>query len=312
MTDLMNSVVARDKMIKRIWNYLVDHWQGHQSFALSFWVNLVSLRVVIFLLQEWLHPDRNSDYSARGPLVIGLVFLFHGVVFVWQIVGVLRAGEAHIRERGSMANVWGAQLGLLIAFWLTVSYAFEGWQTTLPFSSEDNYAERMHREHAGKYQIDASADGRTLIITGSIELGITREFAGVLERVPQAETVILNSDGGNIYAARGLSKLIRDGKLDTQVEEECSSACTTVFIGGAHRSLRRNARLGFHQYRIDADYDVLVADLSAEQERDRALYAKRNVKPWFLAKMHDSSAAEIWFPSRAELVRAGVVNRPAK
>ncbi len=304
-------MAVRDMMIKYVWCYLVDHWQGRQGFTWSFWVNLAFLRMAITAAQEGLRPDSGGDYSAYGLHVFGLAVLFHGVVFVWQTVGVLRAGEAHIRDRGSMANVWGAQLGILIAFWLTASYAFDSWQMTLPVSSENGFAERMDRERAGKYRIDASADGLTLTISGTVELGITRKFATWLERSPHARTIALNSAGGNIYEARGLSKLISERQLDTLVETQCSSACTIVFIGGANRSLGRSARLGFHQYRIDADYDVLLADPGGEQERDRALYAARNVKPWFLAKMFERGGDDIWFPSRDELVSAGVVNSPA-
>jgi hypothetical protein len=295
-------------LVKKIWRYLADHWQGRQGFAWSFWVNLVFLRAVVVFAQEWLRPAKGGDYSAQTPLVLGLAFLFHGVVFVWQVVGVLRAGEAHIRDRGAMAIAWGAQLGAVIAFWLTASYAFESWQMTLPVPGEDNFLERMDREHASKYLIEVSVDGRTLTISGTIELGITRNLARWLEQYPETRTIALNSHGGNIYEARGLSKLVRNRQLDTLVEEQCISACTTVFIGGKHRSLKRNARLGFHQYRIDADYHVLIADPAAEQERDRELYAASNVEPWFLAKMFERGAADMWFPAIEELVGAGVVN----
>ena len=102
--------------------YLADHWHGRQGFAWSFWINLVALKLIILLGQIQFNPAEGMDHSAKRPLVIGLAILFHGLVFIWQVVGVLRASEAHVRLRGSMANAWGAQLGVLIAFWLTATY----------------------------------------------------------------------------------------------------------------------------------------------------------------------------------------------
>ena len=291
----------------KFWTYLADHWHGRPGLAWCFWINLVLLRAVIFMAQEGLSPEKGSDYSTQGPLVLGLSFGFHGVVFLWQVVGVWRAGEAHIRAKGAMANAWGAQLGALIAFWLTASYAFDSWQMTLPAPGEDNFAARMDREHASKYRLETTADGQTLSIAGTIELGITRNLTARLDQYPEIRTIALDSSGGNIYEARGLSKLIRDRGLDTRVEDLCTSACTTVFIGGQRRSLKRGARLGFHQYRIDADYSVLTVDPAAEQDRDRALYAASRVEPWFQAKMFERGADDMWFPSLEDLVRAGVV-----
>ncbi len=289
-------------------SYLADHWFGRQSFAWSFWINLVALKLIILLGQIQFSPAEGMDYSDQRLPVIGLVILFHGVVFVWQVVGVLRASEAHIKVRGSMANAWGAQLGVLIAFWLTATYGFSAWQSTLPVPVEDDFAERMLREHASKYQLELSADRATVTMTGTIELGVTRNFTKLLDLNPNVRTVVLNSAGGNIYEARGLAVLISARGLDTRVDERCSSACATVFIGGRHRSMEKSAQLGFHQYRIDADYTVYNANPQAEQERDRALYAKAEVKEWFLNRMFNSDSSQMWFPAAEELLAAGVVN----
>lgn len=288
-------------------NYIVDHWYGRHGFAWSFWFNLVLLRILVFLAQDWWSPAKGSDYSAHYALVIALAIFFHGFFFVWQLAGVLRAYEAYIRAKGSMGNVWGAQLGALIASWFTAIYALNSWQMTLPVADDKNFQARLEAERAGKYSIVPSADGLTLALTGSIEMGISQQLATKLTQNPNVRTIILTSLGGNIYEARGLSKIIREKGLDTLVESQCSSSCTTVFIGGITRRLMPNARLGFHQYWIDATYMVLNADPSAEQERDRVLFAASNVKPWFLTRMFESSSNEMWFPEIEDLLDAGVV-----
>jgi len=290
-------------------NYVADHWYGRQRFAWSFWVNFVLLRVLVFLIQDFLSPAKGSDYSTHTMLVFSLIIFFHGIFFVWQLVGVIRAGEAHIRAMGSLANVWGAQLGSLIAFWLTATYAFGAWQMTLPAHDDAFTQARIEVERASKYSFVPSADGLQLVLTGSIELGISKQFARQLKQNPALQTIVLTSPGGNIYEARGLSKLIRENGLGTLVKSQCSSACTTVFIGGITRELMPNARLGFHQYRIDATYSVFNADTSAEQKRDRLLYAAAGIQLWFLEKMFESRSDEMWFPEIDELLDAGVVTR---
>ena len=299
-------------MITSLIRYVTDHWLGRHSLAWSFWVNLVLLRLVIFLGQMWLRPSSGEDYSGQQPIVLATAILFHAVIFVWQVVGVLRAGEAHIQKRGSVANAWGAQAGILVAFWITATFAFEAWQATLPVSVEDDRAERVRLQHEESYRIDVSSDRQSISIDGAIALGITRRFSRLLKQNPGLQFVILTSDGGNIFEARGLAKLIRTNGLGTHVESYCDSACTTAFIGGHHRTLVKDARLGFHQYRIDADYLVYGADTESEQLQDRASYAERGVKSWFLDKMFSLPADQIWIPTPEELLSAGVVNEITK
>jgi len=287
--------------------YIADHWQGRQGLAWSFWVNFVLVRALIFLGQDRLSPAKDSDYSAHNTLVLSLAIFFHGICFVWQVVGVVRAGEAYIRASGVMAYVWGMQLGAIMAFWLTVTYAFGAWQMTLPAPKDLFSPAKVEAERAGKYSFVASADGAKLIFSGSIELGTSKQLAKQLKQTPSLQTIVLSSPGGNIYEARGLSKLIHENGLNTLVETQCTSACTTVFIGGITRMLMPDARLGFHQYRVDANYDVLNSDVAAEQEHDRMLYASAHVKPWFLKRMYESGSDGMWFPEFEELLDAGVI-----
>jgi hypothetical protein len=46
-------------------NYIVDHLYGRHGFAWSFWFNLVLLRILVFLAQDWWSPAKGSDYSAH-------------------------------------------------------------------------------------------------------------------------------------------------------------------------------------------------------------------------------------------------------
>lgn len=286
--------------------YILAHWRGEQGLGWSFLVNLVGFRIAIFAAQEMTRPAPYQDYHEWAPMVLILTFLLHGVVFVWQAVGVIRAGEALIRHHGAIGLHWGAQLGVLIAFWFTASYALNAWQMTQDVSGEGNLAERLDSERAARYRLSAEPGG-VFLIEGSLELGITKRLDAALMNDIGIREIILSSEGGNIYEARGLARLFRDRGLSTTVIDECSSACTTAFIGGVERTLKTGARLGFHQYRVEADYDVLGADPRGEETRDKSLFLEVGIKQNFVARMHSATPGSMWYPDAAELLEAGVI-----
>lgn len=293
----------------KIGTYLIRHWRGEQGLAWSFWVNLVALRLVVHGAQEWLRPAEGFDYHDRPLLVMALAIMAHGALFLWQAVGVIRSGERHLRNTGSQAANWGAILGVIAAFWLTASAGLDAYQMTLvqPDDGADFIA-RMERERTGRYSMTVSPDGSRLDFTGTIELGVTRSLGELLEGNRAIRVMVLESEGGNIYEARGIAKLLRDRGIATRVETTCASACTTAFIGGIERSMADGARIGFHQYRIEQDgRQIILADPLAEQERDRGLYRDAGVAPWFVERMFEKKAAEMWFAEPAELLSAGVV-----
>ena len=298
-------------LIHSLWRYVTGHWYGTHGLVWSFWINLVLLRALVFVLQEWLGPEQGQDFHDSWVLVLFLALFVHGVLFVWQAVGVLRASEAYIRTSGAMAPVWGTQLALVLAFFWVINYVHEAWQMTRPVSHISSIQSKLEAERATKYSIEPTIDRHSLILTGSLELGITRHFKKQLEAYPNVEQIVLTSTGGNIYEARGLSNTIAQNGLNTLVISECSSACTTVFISGTKRQLASGGRLGFHQYRIDADYAVLNANPLLEQERDRAIFLRSGVAVWFVDKMFASHASAMWYPVLSELIDARVVTSVA-
>jgi len=262
----------------------------------------------LFLAQEHLSPLEGEDYHSHAIFIYALSVLLHGVVFVWQVVGVLRATESHFATHGSQATVWGAQLSTLLLFWLTASYALDSWQMTLPIPQELHPLARMEREHANRYQLSTDPSSTQLLVVGRIEPGITRQVEKLLAESTAIEQVILESDGGNIYEARGLAKLFQQHRLATHVDTTCASACTSAFIGGAPRSMAADARLGFHQYRVAVDYTIIVTDTASEQQRDQQLFTRAGVSRRFVDHMFSRSADSMWWPSATELQEAGVVD----
>ena len=290
--------------------YVLDHWRGKQGFAWSFWVNLVALRAALFLAQELLAPAEDADYHRIAIPVLILSFFVNGPLLVWQIVGVLRAGEIHLADTGSQAQVWGAQASMVFLIFLSLGYALQSWQFTRERVIRESYFITFERERRSRYSVEVG-DG-VLHFAGPIELGATARVREVLADHPDVWRVILESDGGNIYEGRGLAQLFGERRLATHVEGRCSSACTIAFSGGAARSIAPGGRLGFHQYRVDAGYEVVIANPADEQARDLERFRKAGFSEAFLARVFASRPGEMWFPEVDELVAAGVVQAVTK
>jgi len=303
-------------------NYGQGHWRGLQPCAWSLWVNLVAMRLLVFglqdkMLESWplAHWALGADGERRGwPLVPVLLTLLivHGAFFVWQAVGAIRAGEVHALAHGTPASAVGAQLLVVVLFLLTLAYVVAGVQTTLPAAESENVDQRRDREQATQYSLTLAMQDEELQLKGLVSPGITRRVRDLLVEHPGIDTVVLESDGGNVYEARGLARLFQENGIRTHVDVRCASACAVAFIGGQRRTLASEAKIGLHAYRMDSVQSIIVTDAQIEQGRDRSLFAKAGVAPWFVERMFDTPADGMWWPTSGQLLSAGVAHEIAR
>jgi hypothetical protein len=139
------------------------------------------------------------------------------------------------------------------------------------------------------------------------------DFAAALTATPAVRRVRLNSGGGLLSEAVKLRELILARGLDTDSTEICSSACVSAYIAGRHRTLHRTARMGFH---LPRNPGFGLRDMiSPAYTRELGYFARRGVPPWFITRWV-ASGRRFWYPSRAELRAAGIVQtlvgQPAK
>ncbi len=231
------------------------------------------------------------------------------IIYAWQVVGVIRACDRYQSSYGSIVLVWGTHFGIVVSLLFTLVSVFVAFQNSFIEPDEDLLSSVWERERASKYALTLSDDSTQVYLNGSFELGITKKLRALLQQHPSVKGIVLASQGGNIYAGRGVAKLIHEHALDSYVFEACSSACTTAFIAGATRTLGPNGKLGFHQYGLEADYQVPFVDIADEQNTDRKFYQSQEIKDAFLDRVFDASQSDLWVPSAEELLEAGVVHR---
>lgn len=272
------------------------------SLARVFWLWLVVPRAAIY-----------AALTAVGAvLTLPLIPLYILMVcdiafFFWQAMRFQRAADAYVSGLGSMIPVWGGYLALLLAASLmSAQWWGLGLAAYAPPEAE-LFTDRMDREHAATYALTVSEDGETLLFSGDITFGLTKRVTDLIAANPNLQSVSLTSEGGHIYEARGVARVILSQKLNTQAVDTCNSACTLVFVAGTKRSLAPGASLGFHQYALNFATALPHLDLQEEQDKDRAFFRDQGVSPQFLTRMFDTPSAQLWSPTRAEATTAGVI-----
>ena len=147
-----------------------------------------------------------------------------------------------------------------------------------------------------------------LHVTGIMEIGILPAFREMLAKHPDSIAVAFNSNGGNIYQARGLARLIMLNGLDTYVDEDCYSACTIAYVAGKSRYMSPNGRLGFHQYSMNSRMLNHRIDIKKEQARDLSFFKSRIPGGMFIDQIFSSESAELWVPKQKDLLASGVIH----
>lgn len=287
--------------------YVRDHWRGKHALLYALLINLIFLRTVILFADRYTLPPFIRDRTHALIASIIFIILFHGIVFVWQVVGVLRATQ---HQTSILANIWtvatyGA-VGLCLVFTaLSIASSFraltaERFVPVNPTELED--------ARANQYALSINPSKNHVHIDGTFALGMTGKLAALLDQNPTITGVVLHSEGGHVYEGRGVAYLIRKRKLDTYVFEICKSACTTAFIGGTKRYLGPYAKLGFHQYKLDLEFPVPLYDIKGEQDKEVTFYRQQGVSNSFLKQVFNTPYSDIWFPGLPELLEAGVVH----
>jgi hypothetical protein len=154
------------------------------------------------------------------------------------------------------------------------------------------------------------------------------ELRAFLFEHPEIELLELNAEGGFVTAALDMAAVVVDYEIDTVVTGRCESACTLVFLAGANRTLAKGGRLGFHsaswsrdslkdfyeqaqESRGWADEFAFASWVYEESIRDfnKKLEYKvsRGVDVEFIIRAAYVNNDDIWYPSREELVRYGLL-----
>lgn len=284
-------------------NFVLRHWRGHLSLAKSwFLVGGALSAILVIILSAALGYYTGTADSLQAVAAATLIFF---LVFValrtWAIVGIWRSAGRHVARGGSKSWAVVARILLAVGLLGTLVQARNYWVMTAEYGKM-----AMGDDALGKpAKMSVVDDGRALLVEGNLASGTWQAFRDLLGRSGKVEVIQLNSLGGRIFEADKIATLIRAKGLDTQVVNDCVSACTIVLLAGRNRMAGRFANVGFHQPDFPGMQGAMRAAMIADNSR---IYREAGIAQPFIDRMMATPPAEVWYPEYEELLSSGVVN----
>ncbi|MDB9857975.1 hypothetical protein OAC63_06300 [Amylibacter sp.] len=180
----------------------------------------------------------------------------------------------------------------------------------------------------GTLIFDMTIEEPSYEFTGSVESYDAEAIQNYLFEMPEINTLRVTGPGGYGSAARAISAYLVQHSINTEAFGGCASACARIFLGGKSRRLATGATLGFHRPWIDKEseknfykanrvkkkweeefdyvpwiYNVAIGDVVESIEFMRS----RDVDIDFILKIYSINSYDMWYPSRGELLEAGVL-----
>lgn len=285
--------------------YIARHWRGQLSLPVSYWVNGTLLGMLLGAVMPMLGGLFGVSDSLRqlAMFYIAAICIVY-LSWVWSFVGIWRSAGRHAMRGGSAFWGYAARGSVLLG----VCAAIGQMVTTYGPELREFTTLAMGKDAIGEVEVKPSPNGEAVIVWGTLREGSAKEVLRVLDSTPGARTVILNSNGGRLLEGRVLAEGVRQRRLNTYVEGECSSACTYVLMAGVDRAATPNARIGFHRASFSG-MDSAVEGAAVKSMLD--YYRKAGLPEDFVRRVSTTPSSTVWYPSREELMQAHILTRVA-
>ncbi len=283
--------------------YIARHWRGELTLPVSFWVNNFLLAApvgfAIGALAAWIAVT--GDYLRGGSIALLVAWPLLLAFSVWCIVGAWRAATAHTDSGGS--SLWAGLAKLM----LVLSALSTAGSALFEFAPNVGAYLRMARgiDPIGHVRATLSADGRRLRLEGPLGLGDGERIRALTAKAAGLRVVELDSPGGRLKEGEEIAALVKRASWHTRTTGACESACTLVHMAGERKQLLPGAKIGFH--RASAGTVNPVLDTLANRELVR-IYREAGLPERFIERTLATPASRMWYPSRDELVGAGLVS----
>jgi hypothetical protein len=277
--------------------FFFKHLTGEYSLARSFWVNSVLIAWCLPIAAMTLQSLYAGVFPPRIACAVYLLLTaLNCALLLWAAVGTIRSAKLYLARGGS--RFLGKTAPWIVLF-LVIDMT--SYITRAPLF------ENLRMALTGRSASPAviTRNGTALLITGSLQNGTATEMMKAIERSPSIKRVTLDSHGGLLDPAIAMAKVVAQYRLSTYVEHECFSACTFVFLAGNSRCISSSAKIGFHTARSLGT--PLNTEPPAVANAEREFYAKAGLPAPFIDHIMATPSATMWYPSKAELLDAGVL-----
>jgi hypothetical protein len=307
--------------------YFIQHWRGEHSLVRSFWINSVAINIIFQLFAAFYLDKIITNVSYNEWYIFALLSILSLAVIIWQVVGLWRSANNHIRNtqqkfgtviaRGVMilgVVIWGFQLLKALPVYNEITRYISGYRDrvssiTLPDNKKQvKIAQYISGDREQSFPITLLDNKKEVEIAGGIKLGLTEELRTITDKYPSITVVHLNSYGGRVEEARLLKEFIEQKGLITSTNRGCLSACTIAYMGGSSRLVYGEKKLGFHQYRPDTtEADFNKQSIDASFREDMQFFRKKGASEEFINRVTDTSPPDLWFPENNILFSNNII-----
>lgn len=228
-----------------------------------------------------------------------IVFCIAVMLSVWSLVGMLRSAGNFLEKGDNTRWALSAQLLKIIGTLALLMQSNEKVQqiavSTLLYFGHDPIGEPA----------TLNVDGNNLHIDGLITDEVAETFKALIDTHPEVTQISMFSGGGRLDAAEAIASIISKRKLNTLVVQECSSACTIIFLSGKIRIFDIGSKLGFHGPRALGRSDVESQNSSPEMFD---AYEGVGLSSAFIDQALQTPPSSIWYPSDDTLIKQRAVN----
>jgi len=266
-------------------NPIARHWRGSYHLLPTLVITLIGLRVLLGMLQTGI-PAKLIDMW----VVISVALFF------WQAVGTSRSADRFVKYTGNIIGVLCAYFLMLVAAVLTFTQVADA----LASKHKPEPYQILSRQMMNRTLPVISKEG-VMRVDGNLDWELFGAFEQTLENNPSVKSVRLGSAGGYVFVARAMALKILERSLDTHIATHCYSACTVAFLAGEKRTMAESAKLGFHQYKLEAGNQPELINVADELERDRQFFVERGLSDEFVKQVFTAGHSELWIPDSALL-----------
>lgn len=286
--------------INRPIRYIIDHWQGNLSRPISFYVNGLVSALIVAALTIYVDDKLYFGDLSQGWWLISnsIVFCIAVMLSVWSLVGMLRSAGNFLEKGDNTRWALTAQLLTIMCTLALLMQSNEKVQqiaeSTLLYFGHDPIGDPA----------TLNVDGNNLHIDGLITDDVAEAFKALIDTHPEVTQISMFSGGGRLDAAEAIASIISKRKLNTLVVQECSSACTIIFLSGKIRIFDIGSKLGFHGPRALGRSNVESQNSSPEIFN---AYEGVGLSSAFIDQALQTPPSSIWYPSDETLIRQRAV-----
>lgn len=304
--DHKSKVIKDSRELLKNKNFISRHWNGETSLLQAFWLNYCLINILFGLIVELFYVP--AIQKSSNLIIVSLwtiiFYVFSLMLVGWQVVGVWRSANKY--SRASKKPIWG-DLAKFFVIIIGISSLTQTTLFTIP-QCKEFISILFGDKGIPEYKITVLPGGTEIEFKGGLRSGASNDLQKILNSVPQAKVLHIDSVGGRITEAIEIGKMIQKKKMTTYCSSEALSAATVILMNGYQRIITPDAVIGFHSGSFPG---ALPEMTDAINSTIRNTMKSAGVSERFTEKVLQTSSDEMWYPSYEEMEAAGVVTGKA-